>query len=373
MKTRKILSKIDFSVTNTEDERLLQIMDELSKEASALEDHLPFEATYRFHDSKGMHDLYADHVDSCTYCQKLIDNFSPTEQKINAFINDVQNSQESKRGKRFRWDFFHPANITIPLVSGMAFGMALSVCVMLIGFYSLSQPDIFDIVLSNSGEGPVNKTTVSANTIGRSFVLKNDVTESGVQDQDSAIDAQDKEIAAVAQDKEPAKWKKITSTIKNSIAELKAQQTSNIIRQQFQRNPYKLIYLDNSDRNLDKFDAASIYFAHGQPSLAYKSIGEGLSFPESGLSTKLSYSIESAPDLGDNASENLAKATISLAELVKIESPTVDEKLQIIKFSAKLGNHNLALSTLRSYLIEIDADENLISQIDGISNLVHNN
>ncbi len=58
--------------SNMDDDAVLADMKALANEAGDWRDHLPFEAALHFQDDSKVREACKIHVDSCKYCQRLI-------------------------------------------------------------------------------------------------------------------------------------------------------------------------------------------------------------------------------------------------------------------------------------------------------------
>lgn len=71
-----MISDIDFEDEDFQQE-FLRGVDELAEQAGPWQAHLPYEACISYRRDKATRVHYANHVDSCTYCQELIDTLCP--------------------------------------------------------------------------------------------------------------------------------------------------------------------------------------------------------------------------------------------------------------------------------------------------------
>jgi hypothetical protein len=67
---------------NLDKEALLADMEALANEAGDWRDHLPYEVALDYHEKPKIQAIYKPHVDSCIYCQRLIDTLHPSDRVL---------------------------------------------------------------------------------------------------------------------------------------------------------------------------------------------------------------------------------------------------------------------------------------------------
>ena len=63
----------------------LLVMDEIAASTGSWRGHISLEAALSFFDDGEVQSAYSDHVDSCAYCQNLLDAMHPTDQAVADF------------------------------------------------------------------------------------------------------------------------------------------------------------------------------------------------------------------------------------------------------------------------------------------------
>lgn len=76
---------VDTTITSQNEEALLAEMSLLLGDTDDWREHLPYEAAVNYHDELELKNAYQTHVDSCNYCQRLIDALHPSDQVLNDF------------------------------------------------------------------------------------------------------------------------------------------------------------------------------------------------------------------------------------------------------------------------------------------------
>lgn len=91
----------DNLVPSEAQKRALDVMDALALDMGAWQDHIPFEAALCFFEDDGVRKKYGEHVDSCSYCQGILNAMQPTEQAQTEFEMAVDWAIEHQmRGSR---------------------------------------------------------------------------------------------------------------------------------------------------------------------------------------------------------------------------------------------------------------------------------
>lgn len=72
----------------------LRSVEKIAEEAGDWRDHLPYDAVLAFHGDDAVREKFKDHVDSCAYCQELIDTLQPSAPLLGHLHTLVRNQVE---------------------------------------------------------------------------------------------------------------------------------------------------------------------------------------------------------------------------------------------------------------------------------------
>lgn len=69
---------------------MLEDMAALVEEAGDWREHVPYDAALNYHESDDVRSMWREHVDSCSYCQRMIDTLHPNLEELHAIriVND---------------------------------------------------------------------------------------------------------------------------------------------------------------------------------------------------------------------------------------------------------------------------------------------
>ena len=71
---------------------LLQQMGELAEEAGDWQEHLPYEVAEQYLEDRRYQQLFASHVDDCSYCQRLVEALHPREETLALLLRTMRDA-----------------------------------------------------------------------------------------------------------------------------------------------------------------------------------------------------------------------------------------------------------------------------------------
>lgn len=82
MTSHDLVDDLENMALEPDDKAILEEMSALMEEAGNGRDHLPYDAALNYHESSDIRSSYQEHVDNCTYCQRLVDTLHPDLNKL---------------------------------------------------------------------------------------------------------------------------------------------------------------------------------------------------------------------------------------------------------------------------------------------------